>query len=79
MFFSYALDFAADGCLAKPVFGSTAGGLPLFLGFWVVESTSAVTVEAAAAVDVEAADVAVGKSWNKPGKSFECDGCSLVL
>ena len=43
MFLLDALDFdlAVDGCLGKPVFGSTAGGLPLLLG---------VDVEADAAV-----------------------------
>ena len=46
MFFSDAFDFTADGCLGKPLIGSTAGGLPLLIGFLVVESTSAVDVDA---------------------------------
>jgi len=67
VFFSDALDFdlAVDGCLGKPVFGSTAGGFPLLLGVFV-EADAAVDVEADAAVDVEAA--VAGKSLNKSGK-----------
>ena len=69
-FFSDVFDFAADGCLGKPVFGSNAGGLPLLLGVFV-ESSNAVNVEAVAAVDVEAAatvDAVAGKSLIKSGK-----------
>ena len=51
VFFSDDFDFAADGCLGKPVFGSTAGGLPLLIGV-VVESSNAVNVEAAAGIDL---------------------------
>ena len=53
MFFSDAFDFAADGCLGKPVFGSNSAGLPLLLGVFV-EYSNAVNVEAAATVDAVA-------------------------
>ena len=59
MLFLDAFDLAADGCLGKPAIGSGAGGISLIFGFWVVESTAAVNVEAAA-----------GKSLKKSGKIF---------
>ena len=66
MFSSDTFDFAANGCLGKTIIGSTAGGLPLLLGFWVFESTSVINVEAV--VVAVAADAVAGKSWKKPGK-----------
>ena len=37
--FSDTFDFAADDCLGKPVFESTAGCLPLLLGVFVDPKT----------------------------------------
>ena len=62
MFFLDAFDFAADGCLGKPVFGSTAGGFSLLLGVFV-ESSNDVNV-----VAVATADAVAGKSLIKSGK-----------